>query len=257
MVRTMRKISKKTQIERKKKQDIKEKNVPSGTRPRKRQTARKTGERSTVTSEKLSKPSKKGLKGPVRRNRQRKKQVHTKRRELWFEVGLSLLFLSLILTIILSVTIRITKIEGYSMSPSLNDSEWVLVNKQATIKRFDFVYLRQPNSDRKIVSRVIGLPEETITYQEGILYVDNQEVSERFFSSIKQQQSDVPKTEDFDLSTISGSEAGRIPAGYYFVLGDNRPYATDSRYFGLVPEKELIGKVTTRILPLHNIRNFI
>ncbi|MTD38284.1 hypothetical protein GIX45_06545 [Erwinia sp. CPCC 100877] len=60
--------------------------------------------------------------------------------------------------------------------------------------------------------------------------------------------------EDFTIKGLTGRPA--ISKGEYLVLGDNRPYATDSRYYGLVDEKEIIGIVEMRILPFHKVRWF-
>lgn len=61
-------------------------------------------------------------------------------------------------------------------------------------------------------------------------------------------------TEDFIVHELASTTI--IPEGYYFVLGDNRPYATDSRVYGLVSAENMIGKVTVRILPFTSIKAF-
>ncbi len=143
------------------------------------------------------------------------------------------------------------------MSPRINDQETVVVSKLAEIKRFDFVYFTAPTTGIKMTRRVIGLPGETISYKENVLYVDGKEVVERFLDVSNRTDGDQNWTEDFDLTEILPAGITQIPEGYYFVLGDNRPYATDSRIFGLVSQDDIVGKVTMRLFPLRSMGRFI
>lgn len=180
-----------------------------------------------------------------------------KKKELLIEIGLSLIILSVILAIISGFTFRLVKVEGYAMSPRINDQEVVVVNKLSDFERFDFIYFTAPTTGTEMVRRVIGMPGEEIFYRDEILYVNDREVPERFLDLSTYLAGGQVWTEDFNVSELLGAGLTRIPEGYYFVLGENRPYAADSRLFGLVPEENIVGKVTMRLLPLRSMSRFI
>ena len=99
-------------------------------------------------------------------------------------------------------------------------------------ERFDVVVLHPPNDPENLyLKRVVGLPGERIDYQEGQLLVNGQPVNDPFSK----------QTDTFVWEQISDHP---IPKGYYFVLGDNRRISMDSRSFGLVSEKQILGIVT-------------
>ncbi|WP_430603137.1 signal peptidase I [Enterococcus sp. DIV0724b] len=188
---------------------------------------------------------------------QKKKQIQKKKRQVrvqrtLIELGLSLFFLGVFLYGLSIFTFSITKVEGYSMIPTLNNSEWVFVNKLAKPRRFKLVLYKDLKSKETSVRRVIGLPGETIFYRKDKLYVNNQEVYERFIEEEVQRAKDSKSNFTEDWSTKKRS----IPKGEYLVLGDNRPYAADSRDYGYITEKEIVGVVEMRILPVHQIKQF-
>ena len=87
--------------------------------------------------------------------------------------------------------------------------------------------------------------------------MDNQEKSEPYLRFAKSEQPDQELlTENFTLSSLLGAPIARIPEGYYLLLGDNRSFATDSRYYGLIEAKEIVGVVNLRLLPIHKLQSF-
>ncbi|WP_265459743.1 signal peptidase I [Enterococcus sp. HY326] len=149
---------------------------------------------------------------------------------------------------------KVATIEDFSMIPTLRDGDMVIVKQTKQIERFDLVYLNLGN--KRIVRRVIGLPGEMMKYENDILYIDGYEVVEKF---IIDEIDDAALnggyyTEDFITSDIIGENY--IPEQYYIVLGDNRPYGTDSRQWGMINQEEIIGVVQIRILPLNDMKNF-
>ncbi|WP_207695264.1 signal peptidase I [Enterococcus sp. DIV0212c] len=162
---------------------------------------------------------------------------------------------SLLLVIVVSLFFfRWTKVAGYSMRPTLYDQDVVIIKKTKTVKRFDLILFDLGMKQQ--IRRVIGLPGEKIRYQEDTLYVNNEPIDEKFLVDEvnETQRNGRNYTEDF----FSGNDEGAriIPEGFYLVLGDNRPYATDSRHYGLLATKNVIGRVTVKIFPINDIQVF-
>ena len=83
-------------------------------------------------------------------------------------------------------------------------------------------------------------------YKDNKLYIDDKYIEEDF---LKNNQ----ETYDFKLEEIGYK---KIPKGYYFVMGDNRTNSTDSRYIGLISEKDIEGTTNFAIFPLNKFGNF-
>lgn len=162
-----------------------------------------------------------------------------------------LTYIVIILIVVLIRTFIITPVvvSGDSMKPNLNNGELLLIQKigynSKTIKRFDIVVVKTKNNDGKeeeIIKRVIGLPNEHVSYKKNKLYVNDQVVTENY---------KYRDTEDFNLEEICTCKS--IPEGKYLVLGDNRPVSKDSRQIGLIDEEDIVGKAIVRIWPLTSI----
>jgi|GEM_PF-192028 len=164
------------------------------------------------------------------------------------------------------------EVDGASMTPNLHDRERVLVNRSVyyhfdlnswlnkipgvqvggprviypfhSPERGDIVVLHPPvqNSSEPYIKRVIGLAGETISFQDGWVYIDGKKLDEPYING--------PIT-DCDLDR--GCHTGTVPVGYVFVLGDNRDNSADSRSFGFVKIDEIIGKAWFANWPLDRI----
>ena len=131
------------------------------------------------------------------------------------------------------------KIDGSALEPNLHNGDRVFVNKQArTISRGDIVMFRLPqNRSVLILLRVAGLPGERVQLREGNLYIDGNSVPEPYVSP------------DHNLKKSSTGEIA-IPTDSYFVLGDNRDDALDSRAIGPVPRELIYGRFMARYWPM-------
>lgn len=139
------------------------------------------------------------------------------------------------------------QVEGSSMNETLQNGEQMLMFKQTTIDRFDIVVFPDPRgSGSSYVKRVIGLPGDSLYYQDDQLVLNGQVVAEPYLEP-HNSQSDELFTTNFTLWDTIGHES--IPAGYYFVMGDNRPNSGDSRQFGLVPIDSVIGEANFIYFP--------
>lgn len=189
--------------------------------------------------------------GPVAASDDRDIEITHVRREsrqgLWSE-GIRLMrdiFLIVVVFILFGVFfVQPVVVEGTSMVPQLHDGERLLVNKLVYYKiqsiswghisRGDIVVFWYPNDpDKSYVKRVIGLPGETVEIHSGRVSVNGQELNEAYLDH------------EHNLS-LPNMPARRVDEHHYFVMGDNRDNSSDSRYWGLVPEKYIYGKAFFR-----------
>jgi signal peptidase I, bacterial type len=147
-------------------------------------------------------------------------------------------------------------ISGDSMQPNLQNNQIVMVNKQGEIKRGEVVvfnaYGVDPNAttpDEKYIKRVIGVPGDTVSDVNGVLRVNGKVVDQSFISENEQVATNNRVGDWTSLAELGQSQnwqgpiSGKVPAGYYFVLGDHRSISNDSRYWGYVPKNKISGTV--------------
>ncbi|WP_044893261.1 signal peptidase I [Bacillus alveayuensis] len=137
------------------------------------------------------------------------------------------------------------QVEGDSMQPTLKKGQEFSVNKWSysfrKIKRFDIVVFHLEKEEPVFVKRVIGLPGESIKYENDQLFVNGKKVEEPFLKKNKKNLFGSQLTGDFTLEEVTGKK--KVPKGYIFVIGDNRLNSRDSRHFGFVKMNDVIGKV--------------
>lgn len=169
------------------------------------------------------------------------------------------------------------RIPSGSLKPTLLVGDFILVNKFAyglrlpvihtkilsvgEPKRGDIVVFRGPAQEesRDLIKRVIGVPGDHITYKNKMLYINGKEIPQQFEKYDTDQDDDldswkvvqkqenllgvthgiyqIPVRDNDDFDVI-------VPEGRYFMMGDNRDDSADSRSWGFLPEKNIIGKAT-------------
>lgn len=146
-------------------------------------------------------------------------------------------------------------VNGESMMPTIEEGNRLLVNKIElefrSPKRFDLIVFHA-NENEDYIKRVIGLPGDTIKYENDQLYVNGKAVDEPYLHEYKEALVEGQLTEDFTLLEKTGHKT--VPEDHYFVLGDNRRHSYDSRHIGFISQKEIVGIVNMRYWPLDRIQ---
>lgn len=137
-------------------------------------------------------------------------------------------------------------IPSSSMEPTLVPGERVLVAKfyyrLTEPQRGDIIVFRYPIDDRKnLIKRVIGLPGEKIKISNGMIYVNGEPL-----------QGDKYVRTYYDYGFYGEGEK-TVPEDSYFVLGDNSINSDDSRFWGYVPRKNILGRAFLIYWPLTHI----
>lgn len=129
-----------------------------------------------------------------------------------------------------SVVFSVCVVDGSSMRPTLAPGERVLVYKLATeFARGDLVVVKNPDApDDLLVKRIVGLPREEVAARAGVLTVGPFVLPEPYV---------------LRGTTVGDLPPSRVPDGHYYVLGDNRAESVDSRTFGAVDRRLVVGKV--------------
>ncbi len=150
-------------------------------------------------------------------------------------------------TLIVTFGFQVARVEGQSMAPTLEDQDRLIVNKLiyrlADPRRGDIVMLYYPlNPEKSFVKRVIAEEGDTVRLVDGQVFVNDVPLSDDFIAEEYKSHDDYGPTV--------------IPEGYAFVMGDHRNNSSDSRHWGFVPKKYIIGKVQLRWWPLPESRVF-
>ena len=162
-------------------------------------------------------------------------------------------YIVIIIVVVLIRTYIVTPVivRGDSMYSTLKDGEVLFLSKityrVSDINSFDIVVVKDLDDDL-IIKRVIGLPGDSILYEDGILYINGEEVVEDYTDYVM---------DDFDIDAICEITdlecEGIIPDDMYLVLGDNREISADSRAKGLIRRDQILGKTVFRVWPLNTI----
>ncbi len=141
-------------------------------------------------------------------------------------------------------------VSGSSMDPTFSNSQYLIVDEISyrlnEPKRNDvviFKYPRDPKLKTFYIKRIIGLPNETVDITGSNVTITNKEHPEGF----NLEQPFVKNAPIYEMKHFE------LKDNEYFVMGDNRNHSSDSRVWGPVPRKLLIGRAFLRLLPISKI----
>lgn len=157
------------------------------------------------------------------------------------------------LLILYILILRPHQVIGSSMLPNLEDREYLLSYLLSvsldSLKRGDIVVFDSPTEeDRLFIKRIIALSGDTIRVQDGKVYINGAILNESPYLS-----------EDVWTSGsvfLKEGEDKVVPEGSLFVMGDNRGGSSDSREWGFLSKKAVIGQSIVRVLPLNRLTVF-
>lgn len=156
-------------------------------------------------------------------------------------LGLQILIFGALLA---ALFLRAPQVQGRSMLPNINDGSHVLIDTLAfqfgrSVARGDVVaFIRGDGADRRLfLKRVIGLPGERVSVENGQVKVDDLLLREPYG----------PILDRTDMAAVL------VPAGTVFVLGDDRPESEDSRSFGPVSISDIVGRASLVVWPLAHV----
>lgn len=164
-------------------------------------------------------------------------------------------------------------VDGHSMDPTLRNEERLIMSKMGSIKRFDIVVASEVDGGGKeklIVKRVIGMPGDTIRYENDVLFVNEEQVDEPYleeyltafaedklqsvYSYDKRFQVIAQRASNFTLDASKFPNFSvTVPEGEYYLLGDDRLVSLDSRNSGTFTRADIKGKIVFRLWPLNRI----
>lgn len=130
------------------------------------------------------------------------------------------------------------EVKGESMFPNFHDSEYLVTNiigvKLSDSKLGDVIVFKAPdNPERDFIKRVIGTSGDSVSINEGKVYLNGKILDESKYLK--------PDVKTYGGSFLQEGNEVLVPEGYFFVLGDNRSFSSDSREWGFVPRKNIIG----------------
>ncbi|TSA43855.1 signal peptidase I [bacterium] len=165
------------------------------------------------------------------------------------------LFTLVLLIVVVVIPIRLFVIspfvvDGESMHPTFENLDYLVVDeflyRFKAPARGDVIVFRYPNNPSIFyIKRIIGLPGETVSIDHGIVTILKADGEKLALTEPYIVNEDATYTKDVSLNTDE-----------YFAMGDNRPNSSDSRVWGPLPRKDIIGRVDLRLLPVREIGFF-
>lgn len=173
----------------------------------------------------------------------KREKIKKQLKNFWDLIGFAIIALIVVIPIRMWV-IQPFVVSGESMYPTFHNGEYLIIDEISYIlgepKRGDVVVFRYPKDpSRFFIKRIIGMPNERIVIKNGEVTVFNKENPD----GLKINEPYIK--EEFSTTSIDITEENE-----YFVMGDNRNRSSDSRSWGILNEKLMIGRALVRLVPI-------
>lgn len=141
------------------------------------------------------------------------------------------------------------KVSGSSMLPNFKDGDYIITDKItyriAEPQTGDIVVFKNPRDENQdFIKRIIAVPGDRLRITDGQVYLNGQEFQEQYLN---------PANNTNPGSFLQEGEEIEVTVDHYIVFGDNRGHSSDSREWGFIQKKEIIGKVFFRYWPVDKI----
>jgi signal peptidase I len=143
------------------------------------------------------------------------------------------------------------QVSGDSMFPTFKNGEYILTNlislRLGKPERGDVIVFVAPvDHEKDFIKRVIGLPGDSVMLHQGFVYLNGKKLDESAYLG--------PNVRTYGGSFMKEDTPVTVPTGEYIVMGDNRPYSSDSREWGLLTRGAIIGKSFFVYWPINTMR---
>ncbi|MFQ3646218.1 MAG: signal peptidase I [Anaerolineae bacterium] len=158
----------------------------------------------------------------------------------WGELVRTVVFV-FVVTVLFDMVIPRSLVEGRSMQPTFETNDRLIVSRlhymlgrpqRGDIVVFNSINPREPTT--MLIKRVIGLPGETVSFVDNQVYINGVRLSEPYVANV---------------CTRCVQEPVTLGPDEYYVLGDNRPNSVDSRSFGVITIRDIVGEAVFRYWP--------
>ncbi|MBI2196551.1 signal peptidase I [Candidatus Daviesbacteria bacterium] len=137
------------------------------------------------------------------------------------------------------------KVQGNSMVPTFHTGDYLITDKLSyrfrEPERGEIIVLKNPRDESQdFIKRIIAIPGDTIEISNNSVYLNNQSLKESYLP---------PGTLTPAGAFLTEGTPVKVANNQYFVIGDNREHSSDSREWGPVTKKEIIGRALFRYFP--------
>lgn len=165
------------------------------------------------------------------------------------------LFLDFIQTVVIALSIfvivhlfffQVHQVKGNSMLTNFVNGEYLLTDKISyrfrSPQRGEVIVFKAPkNEEYEYIKRIIALPGESVSIDQGQVFVNNSPLTEKYLPE---------EIRSYPASFLGEGQVYHVLQETFFVMGDNRSHSSDSREWGPVPKANIVGKVWIRYWPL-------
>jgi len=175
------------------------------------------------------------------------------------DYGLTAVIAITLAIVVQSFVVKPYLIPSTSMANTLVPGQRVLVDRMVyryrSVHRGDIIVFRRPQPPNDVlIKRVVGLPGDMLSVHGGHLYINGVRANDSFVDKVHGVTEPTDPADPYASSDPDApwslAQPFRVPAGHYFVMGDNRTDSADSRYWGTVPRHAIIGRAFFTYWPL-------